>query len=84
MTSAPYTGTAANEPLTPPWNVPGEGGYKYVTFSFTPPAGSAPGSLTGACNKDPIQHDDESINWEADSSTGMDEEGHHHHHTHHN
>lgn len=84
MTSPPYLATSGSEALKNPWNVPGVGAYKYASFSFTPPAGSDPGTFTGAASKDPMKTDDESINWEADSSTGSsEEEHHHHHHSHH-
>jgi hypothetical protein len=68
-TSAPYSGVGTTEPLDPPWNVPGEGNYKYLTFSYTPTTGSANGTWTGRAGKDPLAGDENSINWEADAST---------------
>jgi hypothetical protein len=68
-TSAPYTGSGTTEPLDPPWNVPGEGNYKYLQFSFTPPSNGVNGTWTGQASKDPITAGSDSITWEADSST---------------
>jgi len=74
-TAPAYSGTLTDQPLQNPWNVPGEPGYKYGTFSFTPPTSSnANGSLTGTASKSPILTDD-TINWESDPGVGQDEDG---------
>ena len=75
-TSAPYSGAGTNEPIDPPWNVPGEGNYKYLTFSYTPTANGVNGTWNGQASKDnSIAGDPESINWEADASTATLSEG---------
>ena len=67
-TTAPYSGVPTTEPISGNWNVPGEGAYKYATFSFTPPAGSNLGTLTGVASKTQITGVDDTISWEADPS----------------
>jgi hypothetical protein len=69
-TQAPYSGVPSTQPIPNNWNVPGEGAYKYATFSFTPPANGAAGTFTGQASKSEITEDD-TIAWEADSSTQL-------------
>lgn len=70
-TAAPYSGVPTTEPIPNNWNVPGQGAYKYATFSFTPPAGSNTGTFTGSASNKPLAAASDTINWEADPSTTL-------------
>jgi hypothetical protein len=69
--AATYQGEASPKPIPHNWNVPGQGAYKYATFSFTPPTGSNTGTFTGSASKNPLPATTDTITWEADPSTTL-------------
>ena len=69
--AATYQGEASPKPIPHNWNVPGQGAYKYATFSFTPPTVSNTGTFTGSASKNPLQGDTTTITWEADPAVPL-------------
>jgi hypothetical protein len=70
-TAAPYSGVPTTQPIPNNWNVPGQGAYKYATFSFSPPAGTFTGTFTGSASKNPLPLDTTTITWEADPTVPL-------------
>jgi len=73
-TAAPYTAVPTTQPIPNGWNVPNQGVFFYASFTFSPPAGTFTGTLTGSASKDPLPGTVDNITWEADPSTTTPEE----------
>jgi hypothetical protein len=69
--AATYQGVPTTQPIPHNWNVPGQGAYKYATFSFTPPTVSNTGTFTGSASKNQLPATTDTITWEADPSTTL-------------